>query len=68
MKSARQADGVVGQAPNELKREIQTALVELRACEAALHQGEASLAHDVICKTIARLGRLLHDDTESRDR
>lgn len=54
--------------PNELKLEIQAALVDLRACEAALRQGEANLAHDVIGKTIARLERLLHDDSESRDR
>lgn len=56
------------EAPKELKREIQAALVELRACEAARHQGQASLAHNVICKAIARLERLLHDEGESRDR
>lgn len=44
----------------ELKHEIQTALVELRECEAALHQGEASKAADVIRGTIARLEALLH--------
>lgn len=45
---------------DELKHEIQTALDELRECEAALHQGEASKAADAIRSTIARLEALLH--------
>lgn len=45
---------------DELKYEIEAALVELRECEAALHQGEASKAADVIRSTIARLEGLLH--------
>ena len=45
---------------NELKRDIQVALVELRECEAALHHGETSDAAAEIRGTIAHLGALLH--------
>jgi len=45
---------------NELKRDIQVALVELRECEAALGRGETSDAAVEIRGTIAHLGALLY--------
>ncbi|NGN42083.1 hypothetical protein G6N74_13515 [Mesorhizobium sp. CGMCC 1.15528] len=47
-------------SPDDLKREVQAALADLRECEAELHKGEASKAADVIRNTISRLEGLLH--------
>ena len=50
----------------QLKHEIQVALVALRESEAALQQGEASKACDVIRNTITRLEGLLQDAAQTR--
>jgi len=56
------------EAVNQIKREIQVALVALRGSEAALQQGETNNAYAVIRARITRLAGRLHYSTQSHFR
>ncbi len=53
---------------NQVKHEIQIALVARRESEAALQQGETSKACDVIRARVTRLAGRLHDSAQSHFR